>query len=250
MKLTTDGIAALDAIGFDWRLLNPILQPSGSPGDDADNAPAQNQRSSEKGDQIFQDHVEALREYKKNNGLLNVSRDIDKSLFNWCSNIRSARSKPGKGKMQLTQERIAALDAIGFDWSQKISFIDRVEALRAYKEKHGHLCVSKKDEKSLFHWCSNIRNARKNPESCQRKVTADRIAALDAIGFEWRLAKSDLQLSDSLDDDADNAFGKSEENNNTVQDCQCVGDGFHHDDLEYVEIPKHQLLSKKSVLIV
>jgi hypothetical protein len=76
MKLTTDGIAALDDIGFDWRISNPILQPSGSPGDDADNAPAQNQRSNEKGDQIFQDHVEALRDYKKNNGLLNVSRDI------------------------------------------------------------------------------------------------------------------------------------------------------------------------------
>jgi hypothetical protein len=41
--------------------------------------------------------------------------------------------------------------------------------------------------------------------------------------------------TDSLGDDADNAFGKSEENNNTVQDCQCIGDGFHHDDLERVE---------------
>jgi hypothetical protein len=319
MKLTTDGIAALDAIGFDWRLLNPILQPSGSPGDDADNAPAQNQRSSEKGDQIFQDHVEALRKYKKNNGHLNVSQDIDKSLFNWCKNIRSARNKPGEGKLKLTVARIAALDGIGFDWRsetkahhclsrisfidrvealraykdkhghlsvskedekslfywcsnirsarrnpekhiikltadqiaaldaigfdwrsescQKISFIDRVEALRAYKEKHGHLSISKKDEKSLFHWCSNIRNARNNPESCKRKVTAHQIAALDAIGFEWRLSKSDLQLSDSLGDDADNAFGKSKENYNTFQDCQCFGDGFHHDDLELVEIP-------------
>ena len=43
--------------------------------------------------------------------------------------------------------------------------------------------------------------------------------------------------TDSLGDDADNAFGKSEENNNTVQDCQYIGDGFHHDDLEHVEIP-------------
>jgi hypothetical protein len=182
MKLTTDGIAELDAIGFDWRLSNPILQPSGSPGDDADNAPKQNQRSNEKGDQIFQDHVEALREYKKNKGHINISREIDKSLFNWCSNIRSARNKPGEGKLKLTAAQIAALDGIGFDWRSeakahhcllRISFIDRVEALRAYKEKHGHLSVSKEDDKSLCNWCAHIRNARKNPEKHIIKLTAD-----------------------------------------------------------------------------
>jgi hypothetical protein len=164
MRATEERIAALDAIGFNWRLPNPILRPSDSPGDDADNAPAQNQRLSEKGDQIFQDHVEALREYKEKHGHLSISKKYDKSLKDWCLNIRSARNRPGKGKMQLTQERIAALDAIGFDWSQKISFIDRVQALRQYKEKRGHLSVSKEDEKSLFHWCSNIKNARQNPE--------------------------------------------------------------------------------------
>ena len=311
MKLTTDGIAALDDIGFDWRISNPILQPSGSPGDDADNAP--NQWSNEKGDQIFQDHVEALREYKKNNGHLNVSREIDKSLFNWCSNIRSARNKPGEGKLKLTAARIAALDGIGFDWRSEIasrnclkpiSFIDRVKALRAYKEKHGHLSVSKEDNKSLFYWCAHTRSAQRNPESCKRKVTADqtaaldaigfdwrsescqkisfidrvealraykeklghlsiskkdkslfywcsnirnarnkpgkgtmkltheRIAALDAIGFEWRLSTSVLQLSDSLGDDADNAFGKSglEDNSgqherNVIDALSCAVDG-------------------------
>jgi hypothetical protein len=64
------------------------------------------------------------------------------------------------------------------------------------------------------------------------KLTQERIASLDAIGFDW--TKSVLQRSDSQDDDADKASGKSEESNNTVQNCQCAGDGFQHNDLERV----------------
>jgi hypothetical protein len=84
--------------------------------------------------------------------------------------------------LKLTAAQIAALDGIGFDWRSeakahhcllRISFIDRVEALRAYKEKHGHLSVSKEDDKSLCNWCAHIRNARKNPEKHIIKLTAD-----------------------------------------------------------------------------
>jgi hypothetical protein len=67
-----------------------------------------------------------------------------------------------------------------------INFNDRCEDLKVYKEKHGHLRVSKKDDKSLNSWCKNIRNARRNPENNIITLTADRIAALDAIGFDWR----------------------------------------------------------------
>ena len=95
----------------------------------------------------------------------------------------------------LTANRIAALDAIGFDWksilqqndrNRQVRFIDRLEDLKAYKEKNGHLHVREKDNKSLYIWCSKIRCARRNPESSKRKVTADQIAALDAIGFDWK----------------------------------------------------------------
>jgi len=215
MKLTQERIASLDAIGFDW---NPIRGQRGN---------------------NFQDRVVALREYKVKNGHINVTQKDDKSLFTWCTNIRSARR--GKLGMKLTTDGIAALDAIGFDWNPiggqgGNNFQDRVVALREYKEKNGHLSVSKKDDKSLYNWCQNIRNARSKSGEGTMKLTANRIAALDAIGFDWRLSKSVLQPSDSLGDDADNAPDKSEENNNTVLDCQYVGDGFHHDDLEHVGI--------------
>ncbi len=82
----------------------------------------------------------------------------------------------------LTANRIAALDAIGFDWksilqqndrNRQVRFIDRLEDLKAYKEKNGHLRVREKDNKSLNSWCKNIRNARRNPESSKRKITAE-----------------------------------------------------------------------------
>jgi hypothetical protein len=96
------------------------------------------------------------------------------------------------------------------------SFQDRVKALGECKGKTGHLSISKEDEKSLFHWCSKIRSARRKPGEGTMKLTHEHIAALDAIGFVWRLSKSVLQPFDSLGDDADKAFGKSEENHNIV----------------------------------
>jgi hypothetical protein len=142
----------------------------------------------------FQDRVAALREYKEKNGHLSVSKKDDKNLYKWCANIRDARNKPGEGKLKLTADRIAALDAIGFDWrsetirtrEKSIRFLDRVDALREYKEKNGHVNVSRTTDKSLYNWCTNIRSSRNNPGEGKFNLTADRIATLDAIGFDWR----------------------------------------------------------------
>ena len=72
----------------------------------------------------------------------------------------------------------------------RVRFVDHVEELREYKEKNGHISVRERDDKSLYKWCTDIRMARRNPETCtescsKRKVTADQIAELDAIGFDW-----------------------------------------------------------------
>ena len=229
LKLTANRIAALDAIGFDWR--------------------SETTRTREKSIS-FLDRVDALREYKKENGHLSITQKDDTSLFDWCSNIRNARR--GKLGMKLMTNGIAALDAIGFDWrsetssrtrNKTISFQDRVKALRQYKEKHGHLNVTFKANKNLNNWCYNIRNARSKSGKGTMKLTQERIEALDAIGFDWRLSKSVLQPFDSLGGDADNAPDKSEENNDTVLDCQYVGDVFHHDNLE------HEGISNTSVTV-
>jgi hypothetical protein len=88
--------------------------------------------------------------------------------------------------MNLTADGIVALDAIGFDWGSEIAshkrFQDRVKALVEYKERNGHLHVRETDDQSLYIWCRNIRCARRGTGTM--KLTADGIAALDAIGYD------------------------------------------------------------------
>ena len=64
-------------------------------------------------------------------------------------------------------------------------FEDRVEELKAYKAEHGHFNVKKKENISLYEFCRQIRVVRKTPDKSNRQLTADRIAQLDAIGFDW-----------------------------------------------------------------
>ena len=64
------------------------------------------------------------------------------------------------------------------------SFNEHNKNLKAYKEKNGHVNVSWKIDESLYQWCATIRCTRKNPETCKRKLRADHITALDAIGFD------------------------------------------------------------------
>jgi hypothetical protein len=64
-------------------------------------------------------------------------------------------------------------------------FESKVEELKAYKAEHGHFNVKQKKNMSLYNFCLATRAARKTPDKSNRKLTADRIAQLDAIGFDW-----------------------------------------------------------------
>jgi hypothetical protein len=77
-----------------------------------------------------------------------VGHKEDPSLYYFCINVRQAR-KGKKGCFRLDDGQIAALDAIGFKWEVEAttaafrgdSFFARVDKLKAYKEKHGHLNI-------------------------------------------------------------------------------------------------------------
>ena len=72
---------------------------------------------------------------------------------------------------------------------QRKSFEQRIEDLRAYREKHGHFNVKKSDDKSLNKFCNHIRYTRKHPEKSTVALSDDRIASLDALGFEWTVVQ-------------------------------------------------------------
>ena len=107
--------------------------------------------------------------------------------------MRRARKHPEKSTMPINEERVASLDALGFDWSvseqqaAKKSFEQRKD-LWTYKEKHGNLNVKWSEDKSLHHFCKDIRYARKYPEASRRNLTTKDITSLNALGFDWRMS--------------------------------------------------------------
>ena len=79
--------------------------------------------------------------------------------------MRNVR-KTGKG-IKLTDERIAAFDAMCFNWmSQEYvtrSFDDRIKDLMEYKQMHGHLNVKFNDDECLYQFCAQVRHSLKQP---------------------------------------------------------------------------------------
>lgn len=129
----------------------------------------------------------ALEAYKEEHGHVNVKMKEDKSLYQFCAQIKYERRHPKKKKSRLTSEDILSLNALGFNWNPTyIKFEERLEELRLYKKKHGHIKVEGgrgRKYSSLANFCHTVRNAESNNGT---KLTDDRIAALDALGFDWR----------------------------------------------------------------
>jgi len=72
---------------------------------------------------------------------------------------------------------------------QRKAFFDRVDELIFFKEKHGHLKFHKKEDKSLYDFCHHLRQSRRalltGKGKINNRLDETRIAALDAIGFNW-----------------------------------------------------------------
>jgi len=185
--ITEDRIKALDELGFAWDK-----------------------------NKSFEERIEELKAFKEKHGHVCVPEKHDKSLANFCKNMRSARrgTKPGKVITEvrvtvkhdkslallctnmrgarrgtrtgpvITEDRIKALDELGFAWDKNKSFEERIEDLKAFKEKHGHIRVTEKHDKSLSNFCKNMRSARRGTKQ-GKVITEDRIKALDELGFEW-----------------------------------------------------------------
>ena len=103
--------------------------------------------------------------------------------------MRHARKNPGKSKAkQLTNEQIAVFDALDFVWTSHVtrSFDERINDLREYKQKHGHINVKIHEDSSLYQFCLEVRHLLKQYEKDgKRKLTEERMGKLDALGFKW-----------------------------------------------------------------
>jgi hypothetical protein len=109
-------------------------------------------------------------------------------LGSWLLTRRSERRRGA-----LSEERVAALNALGMVWDRLEDNWQRgLAEARKYHQAHGHLRVPAQlvtpQGFRLGSWVSSRRTKR-----AQGKLRADRIAALDALGMVWHPRDDDWQ---------------------------------------------------------
>ena len=100
---------------------------------------------------------------------------------------------------KLSDERIAQLDAIGFEWEISSSWAERLQQLEEYKAIHGNCRVPQryKENPSLGIWVNTQRHRFKSG-----KLPDEQIAQLEAIGFQWSAYKNCSSSVNVANDDA------------------------------------------------
>jgi len=145
----------------------------------------------------WQIRLEELQGFSQIHGHCRVPKPYPQnpSLGGWVNNMRTEFRKRKEGQQaSMTAERIVALNNLGFDWvvDHRLFCDDvwklRLEELREFHQTNGHCRVPFKypPNPSLGHWVSDMRAGfRKRKQWQQSSMTAERIAALNNIGFDW-----------------------------------------------------------------
>ena len=99
-----------------------------------------------------------------------------------------------KGDSCITEERIAQLNSIGFEWSvmDRDIWEHKFELLCTFQREKGHCNVPYGpgvDSVPLYQWTTDqrrfYRNRSEGKSGAGASITEERIAKLNAIGFEW-----------------------------------------------------------------
>jgi predicted helicase len=153
-QLSTDRISRLEALGVEW---DPYTSD-------------------------WERHFKALIAYKNKHGNCRVPRSykIDPQLATWVGTQRGFYRKG-----LLTKDRIIKLENLGFEWDPNCSMWEsHYSDLSAYKTKHGHCRVPRNyiENPRLGNWVINQQQFYR-----KGKLSADRIARLEVLGFEWKV---------------------------------------------------------------
>jgi len=191
-NLSPDRISRLEEIGFNWDV----------------NASR------------FEKHCCDLEAFNDINGHCHVPDNYpdNQSLSKWCKLIRFSYHRiqqpgtPPKGSgINMSTERIARLEEIGFEWEARddtnemetelelqmdAKFEKHCCDLEAFKDIHGHCNVPNryKDNPGLGLWCSDMRKVYKKIQQglpVDRNLSPGRIELLEDIGFKWVLNAHD-----------------------------------------------------------
>ncbi len=160
-------------------------------------------------DDIYNDNIEALKAFKKRFGHCNVPIlwPENPELGTWLKNQRNYKKK---GK--LPQRKLQQLNDLGVEWFlRRGRYIESSERgvkentlegqkskvnrfrwelhfaeLAAYKNKNGHIDVSRNDKsnKTLFNWIWRQRQMHQ-----KEMLSSEMIEKLDSLGFLWSLRR-------------------------------------------------------------
>jgi hypothetical protein len=146
----------------------------------------------------FQARLSELDAYRREHDdvLVPAKYEANPKLANWVKlqRLHYKFYKEGKtGESQLTEERVTALEDIGFVWPLPTKldkkWNHRLEELKMFQQETGHCRVPDKYPRNpqLATWVSTQRvQFRLYKEGKkQSMITPARIAALDSIGFDW-----------------------------------------------------------------
>ena len=169
-KLASERIEALVGIGFEWA------RPTGPPPDDAN----------------WWTRFGELEEYKQERGDCNVPQHYkaNPQLGIWVANQRQFYKNN-----KLESKRIEALEGIGFEWVRPTggrpddaNWWKQFRKLEEYKQEHGDCNVSRryKANPQLATWVASQRKSYQ-----QKRLSTERIEALEDIGFEWTRLTND-----------------------------------------------------------
>lgn len=177
--MTPERIRLLEDVGFKWALQRHTAMKS------------------------WNERFEELKKYKAEKGDCNVPIRYKEnpSLGQWVSTQRQEYGAKIKGRRSnTTQERIKALEEIGFQWflrdtskmAPRKSWESHFQCLVSFKEKHGHCDVRVRSKQhptgSLGRWVEKQRhhyNTRK--DGMESKITDEQIQRLEDLGFRWRV---------------------------------------------------------------
>lgn len=74
-----------------------------------------------------------------------------------------------------------------------LTFETRLKQLKDFKEKHGHLEVTRSLDEELYDYCQNLRKLSYNPKSTNNMiVTGEIVKKLDELGFDWEQKPNEL----------------------------------------------------------
>ena len=154
-----------------------------------------------------------VREYKHARVPTKLDTDEYPKLGQWVSVQRTAKRledkrKAGehvKGKNRISDEQVALLQSTGFLWGATVTarslkaWDAKFRLLQRYHELNGHTRVPKvldsEEFPQLGHWVQRQRSAYANEQrikagkpldkSNRKRITAEHIARLEALGFHW-----------------------------------------------------------------